>query len=71
MPPPPPVESSDEENGESVDNVIDATMDAKFMADAEQEAKDELAAHAVFDVEQERRREAATAEDDSSKFGGI
>jgi hypothetical protein len=38
--PPPPVESSDEEedDDERTDNVINATMCVKFMANAEREA---------------------------------
>jgi hypothetical protein len=43
-------------------------MDARFMADAEQEAEEERAAHAAFDAEQERRSEASAADDDSSEF---
>jgi hypothetical protein len=42
---------------------MDAAMDAKFMADVEQEAEEERAAHAAFDAEQEHRREATAAED--------
>jgi hypothetical protein len=40
-------------------------MDAKFMAGTEQEAEEEWAAHAAFDAEQERCREAVAAEDES------
>jgi hypothetical protein len=54
------------EDDESSDNVLDAARDAKFLADAEQEAKVERAAHAAFDAEMKRCREAATAEEDSS-----
>jgi hypothetical protein len=48
-----------------VDNVIDEAMDAKFIADAEQEVEEEWAAHAAFDAEGERHREAADAKDES------
>jgi hypothetical protein len=54
-PPPTPLPSadnSDEENEDSADNIIDAAMDAKFMDDTEQEAEEERAAHAAFDVDQ-------------------
>jgi hypothetical protein len=40
-------------------------MDAKFMAHVEQEAEKERAAHTVFDVEQQRHREAAATENES------
>jgi hypothetical protein len=40
-------------------------MNAKFMADAEQEAEEERTAHAVFDTEQQHRREAAATEEES------
>jgi hypothetical protein len=33
--PSPPTDSSDEENEASANNIIDAAMDVKFMADAE------------------------------------
>jgi hypothetical protein len=35
----PPVEGFDEEDDESTGNVIDVVMDAKLMADVEQEAE--------------------------------
>jgi hypothetical protein len=40
-------------------------MDAKFMAEAEQEAEEERAAHATVDAEQQCHREAAAAEEES------
>jgi hypothetical protein len=63
---PPPADSTDEENKDSADNVIDAAMDAKFMTDVEQEADEKRAAHAAFNAEQERCREVAAAEDESN-----
>jgi hypothetical protein len=54
------------EEDESTDNVLDATRNARFMADPEREEEEERAAHSAFDAEMERHREAATAEDDSS-----
>jgi hypothetical protein len=53
------------ENEDSANNVIDAAMDTKFMADVEQEAEEERTAHAAFDAEHERCREAAAIEDES------
>jgi hypothetical protein len=49
------------EDNESTHNVLDVAMDTKFMADAEQEAEEERATHAVFNPEMERHREAAAA----------
>jgi hypothetical protein len=40
-------------------------MDAKFMADAEQEAEEERADHAAFDVEKQCRRDMAAAKEES------
>jgi hypothetical protein len=70
--PPPPSDNTDtdefdDENEDSVDDVIDAAMNAKFMADAEQEAKEERAAHAEFDAKQQHCREAATVGEESDR----
>jgi hypothetical protein len=49
-----------------MENFIDEAMDMKFMADVEQEAEEEWAAHTAFDAERERRREAVAAEAESN-----
>jgi molybdopterin biosynthesis enzyme MoaB len=49
-------DNSNNENEDSADNIIDTAMDAKFMADAEQEAEEERAAHAAFDEAASQRR---------------
>jgi hypothetical protein len=54
--PPLPTDSSD-------------VINANFMADTEQEAKEERAAHAASDAEQQCRREAPTAEEESDDDG--
>jgi hypothetical protein len=44
-------------------------MNAKFMADAEQDPEEERAAHAAFDAEQEHRKEAMSAQEESNDDG--
>jgi hypothetical protein len=66
--PPPPNDNSDtnefdDENADSVYDVIDAGMNAKFMVDAEREAEERVA-HAAFDTEQQHRREAVSMEEE-------
>jgi hypothetical protein len=61
--PPPLIENNDkldDENKDIADDVIDAAMNVKFMADTEQEAEEERATHPAFDVKQQHRWEAAT-----------
>jgi hypothetical protein len=62
--PPTPTDSSGDENEDSADDVIDAAINTKFMADTKHEAKEEQAAHAAFDAEQKSRREAVAAEEE-------
>jgi hypothetical protein len=65
-PPPPRTNSFNGESKDSAENVIDVAMDAKFMANAEQEAEEERAAHIGFNPDQQRHSKMAAAEEESN-----